>query len=63
MCLFSLVIDGVLIFLQTFYTMYVVQRVKEMKSWRHKLAAIFYGPSWQPGRPRLGAEEDKIKVS
>ncbi|ENN82751.1 hypothetical protein YQE_00880, partial [Dendroctonus ponderosae] len=33
-----------------------------MSSWKHKLAAIFYGPSWQPGKPRLGLEEDKIKV-
>ncbi|CAH1996505.1 unnamed protein product [Acanthoscelides obtectus] len=33
-----------------------------MTTWRHKLAAIFYGPSWQPGKPRLGLEEDKVKV-
>lgn len=34
-----------------------------MSSWKHKLAAIFYGPSWQPGKSRLGLEEDKIKVN
>lgn len=34
-----------------------------MKTWKDKLAAVFYGPSWQPGSPRLGAEEDKIKVN
>ncbi|EFA11751.1 alkylglycerol monooxygenase [Tribolium castaneum] len=48
--------------LQTFYTAYVLQRFREMNCWRHKLAAIFYGPSWQPGRPRLGVDEDKFKV-
>ncbi|XP_044261899.1 alkylglycerol monooxygenase-like isoform X2 [Tribolium madens] len=48
--------------LQTFYTAYVFQRFKEMNCWQHKLAAIFYGPSWQPGRPRLGVDEDKFKV-
>ncbi|KAF2901776.1 hypothetical protein ILUMI_04410 [Ignelater luminosus] len=49
-------------YLQTFYTVYVVEKCKSMKTWKDKLAAIFYGPSWQPGRPRLGAEKDKIKV-
>uniref|UniRef100_A0AAR5PM64 Alkylglycerol monooxygenase n=1 Tax=Dendroctonus ponderosae TaxID=77166 RepID=A0AAR5PM64_DENPD len=48
--------------LQTFYTKYVIQKFQAMSSWKHKLAAIFYGPSWQPGKPRLGLEEDKIKV-
>ncbi|CAH1996499.1 unnamed protein product [Acanthoscelides obtectus] len=48
--------------LQTFYTEYVIQRFNSMTTWRHKLAAIFYGPSWQPGKPRLGLEEDKVKV-
>ncbi|XP_050312926.1 alkylglycerol monooxygenase-like isoform X2 [Anthonomus grandis grandis] len=49
--------------LQTFYTKYVVQRFQAMKGWKNKLAAIFYGPSWQPGKPRLGLEEDKVKVT
>ncbi|XP_030759328.1 alkylglycerol monooxygenase-like [Sitophilus oryzae] len=49
--------------LQTFYTHYVITKFNAMKSWREKLAAIFYGPSWQPGRPRLGTEEDKVKVT
>lgn len=47
---------------QTFYTGYVVEKFKEMNEWKHKLAAIFYGPSWEPGKPRLGLDEDKIKV-
>lgn len=48
---------------QTFYTAYVVGKFKQMTSWKHKLAVIFYGPSWQPGKPRLGLEQDKIRVS
>lgn len=48
--------------LQTFYTEYVIQKFNSMVGWRKKLASIFYGPSWQPGKPRLGLEEDKIKV-
>ncbi|XP_017771537.1 PREDICTED: alkylglycerol monooxygenase-like [Nicrophorus vespilloides] len=50
------------IHLQTFYTAYVVERFRSMDCWSHRLAAIFYGPSWQPGKPRLGLEEDKINV-
>lgn len=48
--------------LQTFYTEYVIQKFNSVTGWRKKLAAIFYGPSWQPGKPRLGLEQDKIKV-
>lgn len=48
--------------LQTFYTKYVAEKFSQMDSWSDKLAAVFYGPSWQPGKPRLGLEEDKIKV-
>lgn len=33
-----------------------------MQGWKNKLAAIFYGPSWEPGKPRLGLDEDKVKV-
>lgn len=49
--------------LQTFYSDYVVQKFNSMVGWRHKIAAVFYGPSWQPGKPRLGDEKDKVKVS
>ncbi|KAK9871264.1 hypothetical protein WA026_011535 [Henosepilachna vigintioctopunctata] len=48
--------------LQTFYTSYVFQRFSEMKTWKLKLCSLFYGPSWRPGSPRLGLEEEKIKV-
>lgn len=48
--------------LQTFYTAYVLQRFREMNNWRLKLCALFMGPSWRPGSPRLGLDEEKIKV-
>ncbi|XP_060525578.1 alkylglycerol monooxygenase-like isoform X2 [Cylas formicarius] len=48
--------------LQTFYSGYVYQRFRAMATWKHKLAAVFYGPSWEPGKPRLGLEQDKVKV-
>lgn len=51
-----------LLHLQTFYTAYVFEKCKSMEGWKDKLAAIFWGPSWIPGRPRLGLDEDKIKV-
>lgn len=47
---------------QTFYTAYVLRRVHAVNNWGDKLRTIFYGPSWLPGRPRLGLEEDKIEV-
>lgn len=34
-----------------------------MTNLNDKLRTIFYGPSWLPGRPRLGRDEDKIEVS
>lgn len=49
--------------LQTFYTEHVIEEFNKMKTWQHKLAAIFYGPSWEPGLPRLGNEANKVKVS
>lgn len=33
-----------------------------MNNYKDKLRAIFYGPSWLPGKPRLGLDEDKIQV-
>lgn len=49
--------------LQTFYTEYVIQKFNSMTTLSDKFAALFYGPSWQPGKPRLGLEEDKVKVT
>ena len=34
-----------------------------MDGWKNKLSAVFKGPSWLPGKPWTGGEEDKIDVS
>jgi alkylglycerol monooxygenase len=34
-----------------------------MNGWQDKLAAVWKGPSWLPGKPRLGVDEDKLDVS
>lgn len=34
-----------------------------MNCWQDKLASVWKGPSWLPGKPRLGADEDKLDVS
>ncbi|KAI4459748.1 sterol desaturase-related protein [Holotrichia oblita] len=47
------------IHLQSFYTIYVFKKFQAMKNWKHKLAAVFYGPSWKPGKPRLGLDSEK----
>ncbi|XP_031767974.2 alkylglycerol monooxygenase-like [Galleria mellonella] len=48
--------------LQSFYTAYVIERFRSLKTAGDKFRAIFWGPSWQPGSPRLGRDEDKIDV-
>ncbi|KAJ8318825.1 hypothetical protein KUTeg_003916, partial [Tegillarca granosa] len=35
---------------------------REIKGWKHKLAVIFFGPGWSPGKPRTGDIEDIPKV-
>nr|CAD7453009.1 unnamed protein product [Timema tahoe] len=49
-------------FLQIFYNMNVINKWKSMPNWQDKLAAVWKGPSWIPGKPRLGAEEDKLDI-
>ncbi|KAK9731312.1 Fatty acid hydroxylase [Popillia japonica] len=50
------------IHLQSFYTIYVFKKFQAMKNWKHKLAAVFYGPSWKPGKPRLGLDAEKPNI-
>lgn len=49
-------------YLQVFYNFNVANKWKTMENWNDKLAAVWKGPSWLPGRPRLGAEEDKLDI-
>lgn len=48
---------------QVFYNKNVVNKMRAMEGWRNKLSAVVKGPSWLPGRPWTGADEDKIDVS
>ncbi|BES97188.1 Fatty acid hydroxylase superfamily [Nesidiocoris tenuis] len=50
------------LYLQVFYNMNVINKFGKMEGWANKLSAVFKGPSWLPGRPWTGAEEDKIDV-
>ncbi|KAF4517237.1 hypothetical protein B566_EDAN005291 [Ephemera danica] len=50
------------LWLQTFYTAHVVSKWRAMIGWRDKLSAVVKGPSWAPGSPWTGREEDKIDV-
>ncbi|KAI5646426.1 fatty acid hydroxylase superfamily domain-containing protein [Phthorimaea operculella] len=50
------------LYLQGFYTGYVINKFKEMKTWDDKLRAIFFGPSWAPGTARLGDEDKKEDI-
>lgn len=34
-----------------------------MNTWGDKVRAVVWGPSWEPGTPRLGDEAEKIDVS
>lgn len=50
------------LYLQSFYTRYVVEKYRSYKEFGDKLKAIFWGPSWEPGTPRLGEEALKVDV-
>lgn len=48
---------------QVFYNRNVWDKIQSMQGWKNKLGAIVKGPSWLPGKPWTGADEDKIDVS
>ncbi|KAG8231468.1 hypothetical protein J437_LFUL000185 [Ladona fulva] len=50
------------LWLQVFYNQNIIDKWRAVNGWQNKLAAIWKGPSWSPGLPRLGAEEYKIDV-
>ncbi|KAL1132790.1 hypothetical protein AAG570_010742 [Ranatra chinensis] len=50
------------LFLQTFYNMNVYNKFEAMNGWQNKLSAIIKGPSWLPGKPWTGLDEDKPDV-
>uniref|UniRef100_A0A1B6EA86 Alkylglycerol monooxygenase n=1 Tax=Clastoptera arizonana TaxID=38151 RepID=A0A1B6EA86_9HEMI len=50
------------VYLQVFYNQNVINKWNSMEGWKNKISAVIKGPSWLPGRPWTGAEEDKIDV-
>ncbi|XP_077298483.1 alkylglycerol monooxygenase-like [Arctopsyche grandis] len=48
--------------LQTFYTVYVMKAIASYNYWWFRFAAAFAGPSWSPGKPRLGEETEKMDI-
>ncbi|XP_072939575.1 alkylglycerol monooxygenase-like [Epargyreus clarus] len=51
------------LYLQTFYTRYVIEKFRSLQSWEHKFKAVMWGPSWEPGTPRLGDEAKKVDIT
>ncbi|XP_054281353.1 alkylglycerol monooxygenase-like [Macrosteles quadrilineatus] len=49
-------------YLQIFYNKNVWEKMRRMVGWQDKLSAMIKGPSWLPGKPWTGADEDKIDV-
>ncbi|KAG7308003.1 hypothetical protein JYU34_006632 [Plutella xylostella] len=49
-------------YLQIFYTGYVVEKFRSFSNWWDRFRAVFWGPSWEPGTPRLGDEDLKVEV-
>lgn len=41
----------------------MIEKIRSFESLGDKLKSIFWGPSWEPGTPRLGEEALKIDVS
>lgn len=50
------------LYLQGFYTGYVIEKFRRLTTAGDKFRAIFWGPSWEPGSPRLGDEAMKIDI-
>ncbi|KAF5274192.1 hypothetical protein FQR65_LT17046 [Abscondita terminalis] len=46
----------------TFYVGVVINKMFTMSTWENKIKAFLFGPSWQPGKRRVGAPEDVIRV-
>lgn len=44
--------------LQFGYYKYIIQKFREVEGWQNKLSAIFKGPGWSPGKPRLGVIDE-----
>ncbi|XP_054162884.1 alkylglycerol monooxygenase-like [Oppia nitens] len=45
---------------QLYYYLHIGRKIHRYRRLRHKLLAIFAGPGWRPGAPRLGFRNDDI---
>ena len=45
-----------------YYYTGVWKKFIKVKGIRNKLAALFYGPGWAPGKPRCGLKEDLLPI-
>lgn len=50
------------VYLQAFYNKNIMNKWKAMSTREDKLSSVIKGPSWLPGKPWTGADEDKIDV-
>lgn len=41
----------------------MIEKFRRFESWEEKIKAVVWGPSWEPGTPRLGDEAMKVDVS
>ncbi len=51
------------IWIQFHKLVYVVNTIGQQQGWKNKIYFLVYGPSWGPGKPRLGCFEDIPEVS
>ncbi|XP_068220767.1 alkylglycerol monooxygenase-like [Palaemon carinicauda] len=42
------------VYMEFYYFKHLYQKAKGMTNWRDSFKAIFFGPGWSPGTPRLG---------
>ncbi|XP_032512975.2 alkylglycerol monooxygenase-like [Danaus plexippus] len=50
------------LYLQVFYNGYVLEKIRRLQTLEHKIKAVVWGPSWEPGTARLGDEDDKLDI-
>ncbi|VVC98435.1 alkylglycerol monooxygenase-like [Leptidea sinapis] len=50
------------LYLQVFYTRYVIEKFRRFEDWGNKIKAVVWGPSWEPGTDRLGDEQLKEDI-
>ncbi|XP_034729457.1 alkylglycerol monooxygenase [Etheostoma cragini] len=52
-----------ILYVQLHYYLYLWEKSNTFDDISHKLSTFFNGPSWKPGKPRLGDHDDNPKVT